>query len=47
MSEEQGERRCDFFVSHTGADSAWAEWIAWQLETAGYRSPPILDNSWR
>lgn len=26
----------DFFVSYTGADRAWAEWIAWELETAGY-----------
>jgi hypothetical protein len=23
----------DFFVSYTGADAAWAEWIPWQLET--------------
>jgi hypothetical protein len=26
----------DFFVSYTGADQAWAEWIAGQLEEAGY-----------
>jgi hypothetical protein len=26
----------DFFVSYTGADQAWAEWIADQLEAAGY-----------
>ena len=26
----------DFFISRNGADAAWAEWIAWQLETAGY-----------
>jgi tetratricopeptide (TPR) repeat protein len=26
----------DFFVSYTGADQAWAEWIAEQLEAAGY-----------
>jgi tetratricopeptide (TPR) repeat protein len=26
----------DFFVSYTGADGAWAEWIAWQLEAEGY-----------
>jgi hypothetical protein len=26
----------DFFVSHAGADRAWAEWVAWQLEQAGY-----------
>ena len=28
----------DFFVSYTGKDKAWAEWIAWQLEHAGYRT---------
>src|SRR5690348_14995809 len=28
--------RVDFFVSHAGADRAWAEWVAWQLGTAGY-----------
>jgi len=26
----------DFFVSYTGADTAWAEWIADTLERAGY-----------
>jgi len=26
----------DFFVSYTQVDRAWAEWIAWQLEHAGY-----------
>jgi len=26
----------DFFISFTAADSDWAEWIAWQLESAGY-----------
>jgi hypothetical protein len=25
----------DFFISYTGADRRWAEWIAWQLEEAG------------
>jgi TIR domain/Pentapeptide repeats (8 copies) len=28
--------RTSFFVSYTGSDSAWAKWIAWQLEAAGY-----------
>jgi len=28
----------DFFVSYTGKDQAWAEWIAWQLEDKGYRT---------
>jgi hypothetical protein len=31
-----GGDRKDFFVSHASADRAWAEWIAWQLEAAGY-----------
>jgi hypothetical protein len=25
-----------FFISYTGADRRWAEWIAWQLEAAGF-----------
>jgi hypothetical protein len=28
--------RVDLFVSHAGADRAWAEWVAWQLTEAGY-----------
>src|SRR5919108_4299387 len=26
----------DFFVSYTQSDRAWAEWLAWELEVAGY-----------
>lgn len=26
----------DFFVSHTAADAAWAQWIAWEIEAAGH-----------
>ncbi len=26
----------DFFVSYTQGDRAWAEWVAWQLEAAGF-----------
>ncbi|HJQ23982.1 MAG TPA: FxSxx-COOH system tetratricopeptide repeat protein [Blastocatellia bacterium] len=26
----------DFFISYNKADRRWAEWIAWQLEEAGY-----------
>jgi hypothetical protein len=26
----------DFFLSYIGVDRAWAEWIAWQLQAAGY-----------
>ncbi len=29
-------RRTDFFISHAGRDTAWAEWLAWQLHDAGY-----------
>lgn len=28
--------RTDFFVSYNQHDRGWAEWVAWQLETAGY-----------
>src|SRR3954462_3148985 len=30
-------RGTDFFISHAGRDTGWAEWLAWQLEQAGYR----------
>jgi len=33
----------DFFVSYTGADRGWAEWIACQLEDAGYR---VVIQAW-
>jgi TIR domain len=26
----------NFFISYTGKDAGWAEWIGWQLEDAGY-----------
>ena len=26
----------DFFISYTAADRLWSEWIAWELEEAGY-----------
>jgi hypothetical protein len=29
-------RGTDFFISHAGRDTAWAEWLGWQLEQAGY-----------
>lgn len=29
-------KKLDFFISYTGADSGWAEWIAWALEEASY-----------
>jgi phage replication-related protein YjqB (UPF0714/DUF867 family) len=31
----QGPGR-DFFISYTGVNRPWAEWIAVQLEAAGY-----------
>jgi len=30
------ELRKDFFISYSSIDERWAEWIAWQLEAAGY-----------
>ncbi|WP_255649451.1 toll/interleukin-1 receptor domain-containing protein [Frankia sp. ArI3] len=32
-----------FFVSYTGVDQRWAEWISWQLEEAGYQ---VLVQPW-
>jgi hypothetical protein len=34
---DDGDAGVDFFVSSTRVDEAWAVWIAWQLEAAGYR----------
>jgi tetratricopeptide (TPR) repeat protein len=28
----------DFFISYNNSDQYWAEWIAWQLEEAGYKT---------
>jgi tetratricopeptide (TPR) repeat protein len=33
----------DFFVSYTSADRPWAEWIAWELEHAGYS---VIVQAW-
>ena len=35
MSDTSNSKR-DFFVSFNQADRAWATWIAWALEEAGY-----------
>jgi WD40 repeat protein len=32
------ERPTDFFISYSPADERWATWIAWELESAGYRT---------
>jgi tetratricopeptide (TPR) repeat protein len=36
MAQRRSISSPDFFVSYTQTDRAWAEWIAWQLEAAGY-----------
>jgi len=36
MTGSGSEGRPWLFVSHAGADLAWAEWVAWQLRDAGY-----------
>ncbi len=33
---DKPDQQRDFFVSYTQADRAWAEWLAWELEAAGY-----------
>jgi hypothetical protein len=33
----------DFFISYTSADRQWAEWMAWELEQAGYG---VLIQAW-
>ncbi len=37
------ESRKDFFISFTGKNKQWAEWIAWQLEAAGYS---VIIQTW-
>ena len=37
LTPDATNQKVDFFVSRTGADAAWAQWIAWQLEAKGYR----------
>src|ERR1022692_4186851 len=37
-----GGDRVDFFISHAGADLAWAEWVDAQLRAAGYTC--VLDS---
>jgi TIR domain-containing protein/tetratricopeptide repeat protein len=29
-------RGTDFFISHAGRDTGWAEWLGWQLQQAGF-----------
>jgi hypothetical protein len=33
---ENPDQQRDFFVSYTQADRAWAKWLAWELEAAGF-----------
>jgi len=39
----EGVCRVRVFVSHAGRDRAWAEWVAWQLEHAGWGVSAELD----
>lgn len=40
---QYGQTGIDFFISYSPPDIRWAEWIAWQLERAGYR---IMMQAW-
>src|ERR687886_69868 len=33
----------DFFISYNSADRTWAEWIAWQVEEAGFS---VIVQAW-
>jgi tetratricopeptide (TPR) repeat protein len=33
---DKPDQQRDFFISYTQADRGWAEWLAWELEAAGY-----------
>jgi tetratricopeptide (TPR) repeat protein len=35
--------RYDFWISHSGKDQKWGEWVAWQLDQDGYR---VLLDVW-
>lgn len=39
----QQESKKDFFISYNKADLTWAEWIAWELEAAGYT---VIIQAW-
>lgn len=36
MNRPAADGQRDFFISHSGHDRAWAEWVAWHLTNAGY-----------
>ena len=38
QGQHHGSSLIDFFISYRGSDRGWAEWIAWQLERAGYKT---------
>jgi tetratricopeptide (TPR) repeat protein len=38
QARDAARGKIDFFISYTGADVAWAEWIALELESAGYKT---------
>ena len=40
---DSADDKCDFFVSYNEAERAWATWIAWQLEEAGYS---VIIQAW-
>jgi hypothetical protein len=38
MPSNANHDQADFFISYNSADQQWAQWIAWVLEQAGYKT---------
>jgi hypothetical protein len=43
LTMQQEPQKKHFFISYNKADRAWAVWIAWQLEEAGYTT---ISQAW-
>jgi hypothetical protein len=43
MPSNANHDQADFFISYNNADQRWAQWIAWVLEQAGYKT---INQAW-
>jgi len=42
-NETSGRVLCDYFISYTQPDRPWAEWVAWELESHGFK---VILQAW-